>query len=224
MQMPPDAGDEVDTLVVTNECETLRAVQSDSPAGVCRVGSTITSLIRAAESGDNAAAVALFSSLYSELHRLAKRELARWGTPASLSVTTLLHEAYLNIAEREGQSFPDRARFMSYAARVMRGLIIDHARSRNAIKRGGQFEITSLKTDMGENVVDAKELSSISDALDQLAKVDPELAELVDLKFFCGLTFAEIAALRNLSERTVQRSWEKARIYLHRNIRADLGV
>lgn len=188
------------------------------------MSSMISSLIGAAESGDSAAADTLFSTLYSELHRLAKRELARWGTPASLSVTTLLHEAYLDIAAREGQSFPDRARFMGYAARVMRGLVIDRARSRNAIKRGGGFEITSLGTDVGENVVDAKELSSISDALDQLAKVEPKLAELVDLKFFCGFSFAEIAALRNLSERTVQRSWEKARIYLHRSIRADLPL
>ena len=188
------------------------------------MGSTISSLIGAADSGDNAAADVLFSTLYSELHRLAKRELARWGTPASLSVTTLLHEAYLNIAAREGQSFPDRARFMGYAVRVMRGLVIDHARNRNAIKRGGGFEITSLKTDLGENSVDVKELSSISDALDQLAKVEPKLAELVDMKFFCGFSFAEIAALENLSERTVQRRWEKARIYLHRHIRADLPL
>jgi DNA-directed RNA polymerase specialized sigma24 family protein len=100
---------------------------------------------RATERGSSAAADALFSTLYSELHRLAKRELARWGAPASLSVTTLLHEAYLDISAREGKSFPDQGRFMGYAARVMRGLIIDHARSRNAIKRGGEFEITSLK-------------------------------------------------------------------------------
>jgi len=113
---------------------------------------------------------------------------------------------------------------MGYAARVMRGLIIDHARSQNAIKRGGEFEITSLKTDVDQNSGDAKELSLISDALDQLAKVEPKLAELVDMKFFCGFSFAEIAALENLSERTVQRKWEKARIYLHRNIRADLPL
>jgi DNA-directed RNA polymerase specialized sigma24 family protein len=106
----------------------------------------------------------------------------------------------------------------------MRGVMIAHARSRNAIKRGGEFEITSLKTEAGENIVDAKELTSISDALDQLATVDAKLAELVDLKFFCGLSFAEIAAVENLSERTVQRRWEKARIYLHRNIRADLPL
>jgi RNA polymerase sigma factor (TIGR02999 family) len=190
----------------------------------CAVESTISSLIGAAETGDSAAADTLFSTLYSELHRMARRELARKGSPASLSVTTLLHEAYLDIAAREGNHFPDRPRFMGYAARVMRGLIIDHARTRNAIKRGGDFEITSLKTDVEQNSVDAKELSSISDALDQLAKVEPQLAELVDLKFFCGFSFAEIAALENLSERTVQRRWEKARIYLHRNIRADLPL
>jgi RNA polymerase sigma factor (TIGR02999 family) len=211
-------------LVALNKCETLGVIQGDSPAGGRRVGSTISSLIRSAEKGDSAATDVLFSALYSELHRMAKRELGRWGAPASLSVTTLLHEAYLDISLREGQSFPDQARFMGYAARVMRGLIIDHARSRNAIKRGGAFEITSLKTDVVENSVDARELSLISDALDQLAQVEPELAELVDLKFFCGFTFAEIAALRNLSERTVQRSWEKARIYLHRSIRADLPL
>src|SRR6267142_829463 len=204
-------------------CET-EAIQGHSQAGECRVGSTISSLIGAAESGDGAAADTLYSALYSEQHRLAKRELARRGSPASLSVTTLLHEAYLDIASREGSRFPDRPRFMEYAARVMRGLIIDHARSRNAIKRGGEFEITSLKTEPGEYFVDAKELSTISDALDQLAKVEPKLAELVDLKFFCGFSFAEIAALENLSERTVQRRWEKARIYLHRNIRADLPL
>ena len=215
---------DLSTLVVHYECATLNATQGDSPAGVCRVGSTISSLIGAAESGDCAAADELFSSLYSELHRLAKRELARRGAPASLSVTTLLHEAYLDIATREGSCFPDKPRFMGFAARVMRGLIIDHALSQNAIKRGGEFQITSLKTDLGENPIDAKELSAISDALDQLAKVEPKLAELVDLKFFCGLSFAEIAALENLSERTVQRRWEKARIYLHRNIRADLPV
>lgn len=188
------------------------------------MGSTISSLIGAADTGDTAAADELFSSLYSELHRLAKRELARRGSPASLSVTTLLHEAYLDIAAREGSHFPDRARFMGYAARVMRGLIIDHARSRNAIKRGGEFQITALTTDAAGNPADPKELSAISDALDELAKVDAKLAELVDLKFFCGFSFSEIAALENLSERTVQRKWEKARIYLHRSIRADLPL
>ena len=188
------------------------------------MSSMIPSLIGAAEIGDSAAADTLFSTLCSDLHRLAKRELARWGTAARLSFTTLLHEAYLEIAAREGQSFPDRPRLMGYAASVMRGLVTDRARSRNAIKCGGAFEITSLGTDAGENVVDVKELSSVSDALDQLTKVEPKLAELVDLKFFCGFSLAEIAALRNMSERTLQKSWERPRINLLRSIRADLPL
>jgi RNA polymerase sigma factor (TIGR02999 family) len=187
------------------------------------VDSTI-SFTSASEGGDSPAAGALFSALYSELHRLAKRELARRGTPGSLSVTTLLHEAYLDMSARDGSSFPDQARFMGYATRVMRGLIIDHARSRSAVKRGGEFEITSLEADEVGDPVDAKELSLISDALDQLARIEPDLAEVVDLKFFCGFSFAEIAAMRKLSERTAQRRWEKARIYLHRSIRADLSL
>ncbi len=190
--------------------------------GSVRLESTLSSLITAAETGDTSATEALFSALYSELHRMAKRELARRGGGVSLSVTTLLHEAYLDMAGRAEAKFPDRARFMGYAARVMRGLIIDHARNRQAQKRGGLFEITSLNTTNVAEAADEGELSRISDALDKLAKVDAELAEFVDLKFFCGFSFAEIAAMRNLSERTVQRKWEKARIYLHRELRTDL--
>jgi len=140
----------------------------------------------------------------------------------SLSPTTLLHEAYLDMAARDGPSFPDRERFMGYAARVMRGLIIDHARERHAQKRGGLFEITSLDTEPMENPADHRELVRISETLDELGKVEPDLAQIVDLKFFCGFSFAEIAAMRGVSERTVQRQWEKARIYLHRKIRTDV--
>ena len=182
---------------------------------------SLVALIEAAEHGSKAAADALFNALYSELRRIAKHELARHGAPMSLSATTLLHKAYIEIAGREGTSFPDSKRFMGYAARVMRGLIIDHARSRCAQKRGGQFEITSLGTEI-ENAVDDRKLARISEALDELAKAEPSLAEVVDLKFFCGLSFAEIAAMRDVCERTVQRQWEKARIYLHRSLQANL--
>ena len=98
----------------------------------------ISSLLGAAERGDASAADVLFAALYSELHRLARRELARHGAPMSLSATTLLHKAYLDMAGQSGPTFPDRARFMSYAARVMRGLIIDYVGSRRARKRGGE--------------------------------------------------------------------------------------
>jgi RNA polymerase sigma factor (TIGR02999 family) len=181
---------------------------------------TFGNLLAAAER-DPAAKDVLFSALYTELHRMARRELARPGSASTLGVTTLLHEAYVEIASREGPSFPDRARFMAYAARVMRGLVIDHIRERRAHKRGSQFEITALDTDAAEGAVDAAALSDISQALDALAETDRALAQIVDLKFFCGFSFAEIAAMRGISERTVQRQWEKARIYLYRTVRSD---
>jgi RNA polymerase sigma factor (TIGR02999 family) len=186
------------------------------------LGSKLASLIEAAEKGDAPATESLFEALYAELHRLAKRELARPGSHVSVSATTLLHEAYLDMAGRGGPAFPDRARFMGYAARVMRGLIIDHARSRSAVKRGSEFTLTSMDAVGAKDLADERELTRISDALNELAKVDPTLAEVVDLKFFCGFSFPEIAAMQNLSERTVQRRWEKARIYLHSQLRTSL--
>src|SRR5438034_8713605 len=139
---------------------------------------SISSLIGAAEQGVSSAAGPLFDALYSELHRLARRELGRKNVAVSLGVTTLLHEAYLDIAARDGPAFPDRARFMTYAARVMRGLIIDHARNRHAQKRGGCFEITSMDAEAVGNVIDDRELTRVSDALDELAKMDPMLTEV----------------------------------------------
>jgi RNA polymerase sigma factor (TIGR02999 family) len=186
--------------------------------------STLGSLIEAAEKGEASATEALFTALYSELHRLARQQLARGGRGITLGVTTLLHEAYLDMAARSGTEFPDRARFMGYAARVMRALIIDHVRNRQAQKRGGQFELISLASDLVDSSADERELTQISEALDKLAEADPEVAEVVDLKFFCGFSFVEIAAMRNLSERTVKRKWQKARIYLHRELNAEIAA
>jgi RNA polymerase sigma factor (TIGR02999 family) len=186
------------------------------------VDTTISTLVVSADGGDRDAANKLFTALYDELHRMARRELARRGAGVTLGATTLLHEAYLDISDREGAAFPDRNRFMGYAARVMRGLIIDYARRRQAQKRGGQFEITSIATDVIAALPDADELSRISDALDELEAADPRLARIVDLKFFCGFGFGEIAAMMGVSERTAQRDWEKARIYLHRVLRTDV--
>jgi RNA polymerase sigma factor (TIGR02999 family) len=186
-----------------------------------RVTQVLARIITAAESGDRSARDALFATLYSELRRIARRELGRHGAPFSLGPSTVLHQAYIEMAGADELSFPDRARFMAYAARVMRGLIIDHARSRRALKRGGQFHLTTLVTETGDGSIDEQELTRISDALEELAGIDGELAEIVDLKYFCGFSHAEIAAMRQVSERTVQRQWEKARIYLHRSLRAD---
>jgi RNA polymerase sigma factor (TIGR02999 family) len=188
------------------------------------MSTALSTLITSAEQGDRGAADQLFSTLYDELHRMARRELAKRGAGITLGATTLLHEAYLDILDREGAAFPDRNRFMGYAARAMRGLIVDYARRRQAQKRGGAFEITSLSTGIVGPAADADELTRVSNTLDELEATDPRLARIVDLKFFVGFSFVEIASMMAVSERTVQRDWEKARIYLHRVLRDDASL
>jgi RNA polymerase sigma factor (TIGR02999 family) len=179
--------------------------------------------LAAAERGDAAAAPALFAALYRELHRLARKQLHANASGLTLGATTLLHEAYLDLSRR-GVVFPDRARFFAYAARAMRGLIIDYVRERRAIKRGVEFQLTTLdadKADAAQRGAD-DDLLPLGEALDTLAGAEPALAELVELKFFCGLNFAEIATMRGVSERTVQRDWAKARLFLHHVLRDDV--
>ena len=139
---------------------------------VAKHASPVSSLIDSAERGEVTAAEALFTTLYTDLRRLARYELSRRGGGLTLTATALLHEAYLDISQRDGAMFVDRGRFMAYASRVMRGLIIDYARNRRAQKRGGKFEMTTLETDIGPAAVDDRELTAISDALDELAAVD----------------------------------------------------
>ena len=182
------------------------------------VDAPIGQLIRTAEAGDDHAASTLFSALYRELHAIAERQLRQGGMELTLGTTTLLHEAYLNIADREGLQFATRGQFLAYAARAMRGLTIDYLRQRRAVKRGGEFQITSsdiegVARDGGTKLED---LVQLGEALDVLGKVDGELAQLVDLHFFCGFSFVELAELRGVSERTIHRDWRKARLLLHR--------
>lgn len=177
--------------------------------------SELDGLFRDAEQGQGVARDQLFAALYSELHRIARRELSRQSPQAAtLSATTLLHEVYAELAGRPDLVFPDRSRFMAYVSRAMRGFIIDRVRQRHSQKRGGEFHFTQLNTEISDSVAAAPELQKLSDALDELAQRDAALAEVVDLKFFCGLTLGEIAVLRNVSERTLQRDWEKARLLL----------
>jgi RNA polymerase sigma factor (TIGR02999 family) len=174
-------------------------------------------LIRSSENGDVKAREELFTVLYAELHNLAQRQLRR-NSSLTLSPTTLLHETYLDMSSRGSTAFPDRARFLAYASRAMRGLIIDYFRNRSAQKRGGEFQITELPSEMLRGVEVDAELQHLSEAVDALAKVEPRLAQVVDLKFFCGLTFPEIGAALGTSERTVKRDWEKARILLQHEL------
>lgn len=180
----------------------------------------LKSALTAAQRGEDAAAPALFAAMYRELHRLARKQLHVNASGLTLGATTLLHEAYLDLSQR-GVVFPDRARFFAYAARAMRGLIVDHVRERRALKRGGEFHLTTLDADKADAAQPLDDLAPLSEALDALAQADAALAELVDLKFFCGLNFAEIAAMRGVSERTVQRDWSKARLFLHQVLEED---
>jgi len=165
----------------------------------------------------------LFAALYAELHRVAESQLRRAGSDLTLSTTTVLHEAWLDLSNRQAADFPDRARFLGYAARVMRAIVIDYARRGRAQKRGGGGVEITLPTDVrfGADHGPPESFERLSDALDELAGLDSRLAELVDLHFFCGYTFAEIAELRGVSERTVQRDWHKARLLLHRALVDD---
>jgi RNA polymerase sigma factor (TIGR02999 family) len=180
-------------------------------------------LVERAEAGDATAKEALFASLYDELHRLAQIHVRRSAGHLTLGATTLLHEAYLALNARTALVFPDRLRFLRYASRAMRGLIIDYVRRRQAEKRGGDLTFLTLDDAIAGPPDDAPALERLGHALDELAQIDAALAELVDLKFFCGFSFAEIAAMRGVSERTVQRDWAKARVVLHDSLSEPQG-
>jgi RNA polymerase sigma factor (TIGR02999 family) len=169
-----------------------------------------------AASSDIASPRQLFVDLYSDLHRIAVRELRRHAA-GSVSPTTLLHETFLKLDPALSMTFGSKGRFVAYAARAMRSLLIDELRRRQAQKRGGEYAITELHTETP--VPDQyMALEQLSDALDALATIEPRLAQCVDLKFFCGYSFIEIAQMWNVSERTVQRDWDKARLLLNRFI------
>ena len=172
-------------------------------------------LLPEARTGASASNEQLFASLYDTLRKLAERQL-RSNRDAGISPTTLLHEAYLGMSDGNAV-FPDRERFLGYASRVMRSLIIDFLRERHAQKRGGGFHITQLPSEIAQ--ADDSELTRLTDMVDELASVDPRLAEVVDLRYFCGFTIEDIAAQRGTSLRTVERDWEKARAILFRQLR-----
>ena len=166
---------------------------------VSNTGDSLTALLAKADAGDARARDQLFATLYDELHRLAEAQLHRSHGPITIGPTTLLHEAYLHVSNREQLSFPDRNRFFGYAARAMRGLIINYVRDRRAQKRGGELTFTSLDETHVAAATPPEDLEQLNHALDELAALEPALAELVDLRFFCGFSFAEIATIRGVS-------------------------
>ena len=157
----------------------------------------------------------LFTTLYGDLCRLARREVRRNGAQDLLGTGTLVHDAWLDISRRPSLAFDEPGRFLAYAARTVRGLVIDRVRARQAQKRGGG-QLTALDTHHADQVAAPELPARIGEALDELAVLEPELAQVVDLKFFCGFTLAEVARMQGVSERTAQRQWEKARLLLYR--------
>jgi RNA polymerase sigma factor (TIGR02999 family) len=163
--------------------------------------------------GSAATPAALFSRVYQELRRIARSQRRAAGSPVTLDTTALVHEVYLKLYAVPEAASIDRVHFLSLAARAMRQILVDHARARTRLKRGGAFTITGLNDDIGVagNMID---LVALDDALSRLAQMDPRAGQLVEWRVFGGLEIAEIARMQDLTERTVFRDWRRARAFL----------
>jgi RNA polymerase sigma factor (TIGR02999 family) len=175
----------------------------------------LTRLLDAARQGDAEASRAAFELAYAELHRLARARLRQHQPFTLLDTTALLHESYLKLAGAKALAVQDRHHFFAYVARVMRSVIVDIARARQAERRGGECQHVVLDTALGDGVsADDADVLRVHEALEVLQKADERLAQVVEMRYFGGLTEAEIAQSLGLSERTVRRDWEKARLLL----------
>lgn len=185
----------------------------------------ITSLLRAVESGDRAALDRLFGLVYAELRRLARRQLHDAPPQQTLHTTALVHEVYLKLSADVGWSTRDRSHFFALAARAMRYILIDHARRRTRRKRGGPEAPISLENAEVPVHGRGEELLALDEALGKLEAVDPELARLVEWRFFAGLSVEEVAQILAVSERTVKRQWRAARAFLYQQLSGqELGA
>lgn len=180
----------------------------------------ITTLLQAANSGDARAADQVVSLLYGELHRLARSRLRRSGDLTLLDTTALVHESYLRIQQAGKPDFADRKHFLAYAAKAMRTIVIDIARARQADRRGGGALHVTLNTEIGDSAaVEDDEILRVHEALEELSSVDERLASVVEMRYFGGLSELEIAECLGVTERTVQRDWQKARLFLSMALR-----
>jgi RNA polymerase sigma factor (TIGR02999 family) len=178
----------------------------------------ITRLLAQAADGDRAALDAVFVALYPDLKRIARSRLRQQGRADNLGTTTLLHESFLRLVKASEVRVADRRHFFAYAARTMRNVIVDEARQHLAERRGGGAHHETLGGDAALEVPDtsrSSELVRVSEALVELAAIDSELAELVDMRYFGGYSETEIAELQGISDRTVRRRWDKARAWLY---------
>jgi RNA polymerase sigma factor (TIGR02999 family) len=178
----------------------------------------ITRLLQAWSSGDETALEQLMPLVYNELHRLAHRYMAAEQPDQTLQTTALVHEVYLRLVDVDNVDWQNRAHFYGLCARLMRRILIDFARSRNYQKRGGQIPHIELEEAATVSAVVGSELLAVDEALKQLAKVDPRKSEVIELRFFGGLTVEETAAALHVSKETVMRDWKLAKAWLLREL------
>ena len=175
----------------------------------------LTELLASARQGDQDAAGAAFALLYQELRSLARAKLRQHQSMTLLDTTSLVHESYLKLVGADALPVADRHHFFAYAARVMRSVIVDFARARAAERRGGEAEHVVLDTSVSERIAAPEsDVLRVHEALDVLAQADAELAQVVEMRYFGGLSETDIAETLGLSVRTVRRRWEKARLLL----------
>jgi len=194
------------------------AAAADSPGSPRTSPTELTALLAQAREGSRPAADELFSRVYADLRRLAKAQLGAHGRPgATLDTTALVHETYLRLAGPAGFSAEDRAHFFNLAARVMRHVIVDFARRRDAESRGSggvRLDLGAAEQAGGEDERLSADILALDAALADLERTSPELARLVELRFFAGLQLEEVAALVGRSERSLKRDWRRARAFL----------
>jgi RNA polymerase sigma factor (TIGR02999 family) len=156
-----------------------------------------------------------FAASYAELRQLARARLRGGGRDVVLDTTALVHESFLRLAQREGVAFPDRSRFLAYASKVMRSVIVDLVRQRSNERHGGELARITLTTGLVEGAVVAEEhILRVHEALEELEQVDPRMAQVVEMRFFAGLSDLEIAAALLVTDRTVRRDWQQAQLFL----------
>ena len=177
---------------------------------------SLTVLIRRAGAGDGEALNALFAVSYEDLRRMAHNRLRSSPRGSLLDTTALVHESYLRFAEAGQLRIEDRAHFFRYAGQVMRSVVVDLARARLSERRGGGMQPVTLNTAIGEALGQGgeTEILQVHDALDELARLDERLVRVVEMRYFAGFTEVEIAESLGVTERTVRRDWEKARLLL----------
>jgi len=177
----------------------------------------VTRILADLRGGDRDAAEALLAIVYGELRRLAEAKLRAERADHTLQPTALVHEAFIRLLGDGAGDWDNRAHFFGAAAEAMRRILVDHARSRQALKRGSGRSRMDL--DAADAVAaDSELLLDVNDALDQLARAHPQKAEIVKLRYFVGLTIEEVAGILNVSVRTVNRDWAFAKAWLYREI------